>query len=86
MVISASFDDIIAITGFAIFSHIAITGQGDPAWDIAQGPVQVIFGILGGLLAGIILGCTRFFNTTLKRLVGLYGAGEPLSDGSLLGA
>jgi hypothetical protein len=37
-------------------------------------PLQVVFGIVGGLLAGIILGCTRWFNSRYKRLVGLYGA------------
>ena len=40
VVIAASFDDIIAITGYSIFSSIAITGQGDVAWQIASGPLQ----------------------------------------------
>lgn len=33
-----------------------------------------MFGILGGLLAGLALGCTRLFDTRPKRLVGIYGA------------
>lgn len=73
MVIAASFDDIIAITGYSIFSSVAITGQGNVAWQIASGPLQVVFGILGGLIGGVLLGCTRLFNSRLKRLVGLYG-------------
>ncbi|KAL6784451.1 hypothetical protein ACKKBF_B01840 [Auxenochlorella protothecoides x Auxenochlorella symbiontica] len=76
IVISASFDDIVAITGFAIFSHIAITGgpeSGNLGWEIAQGPVQVVFGILGGLLGGFIIGCTRIFYSRLIRLVAIYG-------------
>jgi hypothetical protein len=40
-VISASFDDAVAITGFAIFSHLAIKEPGNEAWTIAQGPLQV---------------------------------------------
>ena len=39
--IAASFDDVIAITGYSIFSSVAITGQGDVAWQIASGPLQV---------------------------------------------
>lgn len=73
VVISASFDDVIAITGYAVFSHIAITGQGDVAWAIAQGPMQVVFGIVGGLLIGFALSYTRIFDTLVKRIVGLYG-------------
>lgn len=34
---------------------------------------QVIFGILGGLIAGLILGCTRLFCTRNKRLVSSMG-------------
>lgn len=41
VVIAASFDDIIAITGFSIFINVAIaTGEG-AAWQIASGPLQV---------------------------------------------
>lgn len=73
VVISASFDDVIAITGYAVFSHIAITGQGNIGWPIAQGPMQVVFGIVGGLLIGIALSYTRIFDTLIKRIVGMYG-------------
>ena len=73
VVIAASFDDIIAITGYSIFSALAITGNGNIAWQIASGPAQVVFGVLGGFLGGFALGCTRLFNTRLKRLVGTYG-------------
>jgi hypothetical protein len=45
VVISASFDDIVAITGYSIFSNVAIIGdsvsQSERAWQIASGPVQV---------------------------------------------
>ena len=63
---AASFDDVIAITGYSIFSSLAITGQGNVAWLIASGPLQVVFGIVGGLLGGLALGCTRLFCTSLK--------------------
>jgi hypothetical protein len=38
--------------------------------------LQVIFGILGGIIAGFVLGCTKLFNNKYKRLIGIYGAGE----------
>lgn len=79
VVIAASFDDIVAITGYAIFSTIAIKPYGgnsgvNTAWSIASGPVQVVFGILGGLIAGAAVGATRIWNSQLKRLVALYGS------------
>lgn len=41
VVIAASFDDIIAITGFSIFINIAIATGENAAWLIASGPLQV---------------------------------------------
>lgn len=82
VVIAASFDDIIAITGYAIFSTIAIQpspGSSEDgknvAWSIASGPLQVIFGIVGGLIAGYAVGATRLWDTYLKRFIVLFGAG-----------
>lgn len=79
VVIAASFDDIVAITGYAIFSTIAITPYGsnsgvNAAWSIASGPVQVVFGILGGLIAGAAVGASKIWDTQLKRLIALYGS------------
>jgi hypothetical protein len=36
---------------------------------------QVIFGMLGGMLAGAVLGATRLFDNRYKRLIGIYGSG-----------
>lgn len=46
VVIAASFDDIIAITGFSIFINVAIANGENAAWMIASGPLQV-----GGVLS-----------------------------------
>jgi len=79
VVISASFDDVVAITGYAIFSTIAIQSSNgsstNAAWDIASGPCQVIFGILGGVLAGFAMSATKIWNTHPKRFIALYGSG-----------
>jgi hypothetical protein len=44
VVIAASFDDIIAITGFSVFINVAIAGGDNAAWQIASGPLQVWLG------------------------------------------
>ena len=81
ILIAASFDDILAITGYAIFSTIAITPDSsaseseNAAWSIASGPVQVFIGILAGILGGIIIAITRVWNTQLKRFLILYFLG-----------
>lgn len=51
IVIAASFDDIIAITGFSIFINVAIATGDNAAWQIASGPLQVGFGwaVSGGI-------------------------------------
>ena len=113
----------VAITGFSIFSTIAIDGGGSGAgWQIAKGPVQVrstpllpgdaafthactvghqififsrepsfmvccsqpFIGIVGGCIAGIILGFTRLFNSKVKRFFATYGSCELMVDGCLV--
>ncbi|KAI8100359.1 hypothetical protein M9435_006843 [Picochlorum sp. BPE23] len=81
IVIAASFDDIVAITGYAIFSTIAIQpDESSPesvnsAWSIASGPVQVILGVISGILGGYVLSITRIWNTQLKRFLILFFIG-----------
>lgn len=89
VVISASFDDCVAITGYAIFSTLAIQqegaggtgGVGDAGWSIASGPTQVVFGVLGGILLGCVVGATRLWNSRLKRFIAIYGSCEGAAGG-----
>jgi hypothetical protein len=37
----------------------------------------------GGVIAGVVLGCTRVFNNKYKRLIGIYGAGEVCGESGL---
>jgi len=75
IVIAASFDDIVAITGYAIFSTVAIQPDAassesvNTAWNIASGPVQIILGIIAGVLGGYVVSVTKMWNTQLKRLL-----------------
>jgi NhaP-type Na+/H+ or K+/H+ antiporter len=81
ILIAASFDDILAITGYAIFSTIAITPDSsaseseNAAWSIASGPVQVFIGIFAGILGGVVIAITKVWNTQLKRFLILYFSG-----------
>ena len=69
MVAAASFDDMVAITLYTIFSSVAITGgpNNDVAWQIATGPLQLIFGAAGGFLGAAMCACTVVWNQAWKR-------------------
>ena len=67
MVAAASFDDMIAITGYTIFIDIAVTQPGNKGWAIAHGPLSVIFGILAGLVAAYCCAATKLWNNKIKR-------------------
>jgi NhaP-type Na+/H+ or K+/H+ antiporter len=66
---AASFDDVLSISGFGICLGLAFSavdaadggggdqgGGGRLAWDILRGPVELLVGILGGVLIGWICG------------------------------
>lgn len=65
-VAAASFDDVVAITGYSLFIGLAIP-QGALAWSLAFGPLNVIFGIVGGLTGGLALSLTYFWRTRWQR-------------------
>ena len=67
MVAAASFDDMIAITGYTIFIDIAVTPPGNQVWSIMHGPLSVIFGILAGFLAAYLCAFTKLWNNKVKR-------------------
>ena len=67
MVAAASFDDMIAITGYTIFIDIAVTQPGNKGWAIAHDPLSVIFGILAGIVAAYCCAATKLWNNKFKR-------------------
>ncbi|GBF89298.1 mitochondrial sodium hydrogen exchanger [Raphidocelis subcapitata] len=71
-IVSASFDDIVAITWYSVFSCLAVTGQGNLGWQIARGPVQVLIGVFFGGVFGFILALTRVWDTPTKRMLASY--------------
>ena len=64
---AASFDDMIAITGYTIFIDIAVKPPGNQVWSIMHGPLSVVFGILAGFLAAYLCAFTKLWNNKVKR-------------------
>lgn len=75
VVAAASFDDMVAITGYTIFINLAVQGEGDRGWAIAHGPLSVVFGILAGLLAAVFCSITVLWNNKFKRTFMLFFTG-----------
>jgi NhaP-type Na+/H+ or K+/H+ antiporter len=67
VVAAASFDDVVAITGYTIFKSFALGGGGSMAATVLHGPAEVIGGCLAGGVAGLLCGCTRLWNKRWKR-------------------
>ena len=59
MVLAASgIDDVIAVTGFGVTFGIAFSS--DLGLSIAQGPIDLCIGVIGGILGGLFLSFTAF--------------------------
>ncbi len=67
VVAAASFDDVVAITGYTIFKSFALGSKGHMAWTILHGPVDVLAGLCVGTLGGVICGMTKIWNERWKR-------------------
>ncbi len=77
VIAAASMDDVFAITGFSLFIGLAVP-HGTLAWSIAQGPLNVGFGILGGVLAGLLISHGELFDARWKKVAALVTAGMAL--------
>jgi NhaP-type Na+/H+ or K+/H+ antiporter len=69
VVAAASFDDVVAISGFSMFIGLATGGSSDLALLILGGPLNIIVGFACGAAAGVILSWTRIWNTDWKRSI-----------------
>lgn len=67
VVAAASFDDVVAITGYTVFKSFALGGHGNMAWTVLHGPVDVITGLVAGAAGGAMLGMTIVLNERWKR-------------------
>ena len=78
VVAAASFDDMIAITGYTIFINIAVQGPSNPGWTIARGPLSVVFGIGLGCIAALFCSITKLWNNQYKRTFVLVASGADM--------
>ena len=68
VVAAASFDDVLAISGFSICMGLAVP-HGSLAWTIAHGPLNLVFGLISGALGGALLSMTSVWESRWKRSV-----------------
>lgn len=66
VVAAASFDDVVAISGFSMFIGLAV-GKGDVLYSALHGPQEIGLGLVGGLLGGCIMTVTVLWNKPWKR-------------------
>ena len=67
IVAAASFDDVVAISGYSICISAAIHTGHDATLSYIEGPLNVIAGVIIGVMGGTICGMSRVFNSALKR-------------------
>jgi len=67
VVAAASFDDVVAISGYSIAVGFAIQSGGNKVWEALAGPTEVIIGVLVGVTGGTVCGMTRIFSSGNKR-------------------
>ena len=68
VVAAASFDDLVAITLYTIFISLAVTkAEGNLAFSIASGPLNVVFGVILGGLGALVCSATRVWDSNVKR-------------------
>ncbi|KAH9519772.1 Sodium/hydrogen exchanger 9B2 [Bulinus truncatus] len=78
VIAAASVDDILAITGFGVLLGITFS-TGDIVWTLSKGPLEVIIGVVYGVVGGIVLWyipqksskLLLFFRTVLLMTFGL---------------
>eukprot|EP00927_Polykrikos_kofoidii_P047829 TRINITY_DN4210_c0_g2_i1.p1 TRINITY_DN4210_c0_g2~~TRINITY_DN4210_c0_g2_i1.p1 ORF type:complete len:693 (-),score=114.69 TRINITY_DN4210_c0_g2_i1:262-2340(-) len=72
VVAAASFDDVVAITGYSLCIGFAIVEEGQNLlWEAMHGPINVGLGIALGIVGGLLTSQVEIWNTPLKRTVGV---------------
>lgn len=69
VVAAASFDDVVAISGFAMCIGLAVDGGEDPILGAMHGPINLIGGGICGYIGGRLAGCTLLWDSKWKRSV-----------------
>lgn len=75
IVAAASFDDVVALTGFSICIGSAIPSDHDAILGYMHAPIEIIGALVAGLIFGAICGCTIAWDTHWKRVAIILSSG-----------
>lgn len=76
VVAAASFDDVVAISGFSMAIGFAIVDKSQSMLSVAMhGPLTVVFGVGLGVIGGCFLSLTKIWNKRWKRTFAVIGLG-----------
>lgn len=82
VIAAASFDDILAISGFSIFVDFAFQEENSSFIEnIMHGPSTIVFGLLLGCFGGIILSIEQVWNQSWKLAIALLVCGFSFTFG-----
>jgi len=85
VVAAASFDDVVAISGFSIAFSFAVPSHESHStvMTLLHGPLEIIFGVLLGFSGGYLISFTRIWNKRWKRTAVVLGLGLMMMFGML---
>ena len=72
---AAGFDDVIAITAFGVFVGIAFQSDDSIVLQIFHGPIEIVSGILIGLLGGFCYSPLYFLKNSFQKFILIYLTG-----------
>ena len=75
VVAAASFDDVVALTGFSVFIGNAIPSDHGMVMTALHAPIELFGAVILGYFFGHLLGCTRLFDKHYKRVTGTLAFG-----------
>ena len=82
IVTAASFDDIVAISGFTLFIGLAIREEGtDFVLSLLHGPLSLLIGVAVGFVGGITIACTKIWDHRWKRSTVMFLLGMAFTFG-----
>ena len=85
VVAAASFDDVVAISGFSIAFSFAVPSleSHSTVMTLLHGPLEIIFGVLLGFAGGYLISFTKIWNKRWKRTAVVLGLGLMMMFGML---
>jgi Kef-type K+ transport system membrane component KefB len=75
VVAAASFDDVVALTGFSVAIGSAIPSDQSIILTYMHAPIEVFGALILGAIAGSLIGCTVMWNKHWKRLTIILAVG-----------